>query len=257
MNSYILSRKWFDWCFENPEKINPSHSALYFFCIEQCNRLGWKEKFGLPSSMAKEALGIRSYNTYIKTLNDMIEFGFITIIEKSKNQYSSNIIALSNFNKATNKALDKALINHVTKQSESTHQSIYTIYKQQTTNNKQQTIILPEVKKLRADCKRFFIELYEKKKSTGYYWTAKDGAHLAPLLKKIESKVKEKHGEDYTTQNIYEGFSVILENINDVWILDNLSIPIVNSKFNEIFTQIKNGKSNSKDKYESSQFREQ
>jgi hypothetical protein len=130
MNSYELSRNWFDWSFENPEKINPNHSALYFFTIEHCNRLGWKEKFGLPTTMAKESIGIRSYNTYIKTLNDLVDFGFIKLIEKSKNQYSSNIIALSNFNKALDKALDKALIKHATKQRE----SISSIDKQETIN---------------------------------------------------------------------------------------------------------------------------
>lgn len=109
MSGYDLSRKWFDFCFENPEKIKPNHTALYFFCIEQCNRLGWKEKFCLPSSMAKEAIGIHSYNTYIKTLRDLISFGFIELVKKSKNQHSSNIIALSNFDKALDKALDRAI----------------------------------------------------------------------------------------------------------------------------------------------------
>ena len=55
------------------------------------------------------------------------------LIEKSKNQYSANIIALSKFNKASDeandKALDKALIKHSTKQSESTVQSTDTIDK--------------------------------------------------------------------------------------------------------------------------------
>jgi hypothetical protein len=119
MNVYDLSRKWFDWSFENPEKINPNHTALYFFIIEHCNRLGWKSKFGLPTTMSKEAIGIRSYNTFIKTLNDLVNFGFIELIEKSKNQYSSNIIALSNFDKAPNKALDNAIINHNKKQRKS------------------------------------------------------------------------------------------------------------------------------------------
>ena len=119
MTGYELSRNWFDWCFENPEKISPNHTALYFFICEHSNRMGGKTKFGLPTTMAKDAIGIRSYNTYIKTLNDLVEFGFIELIEKSKNQYSSNIIAISNFNKAHNKALDKALIKHGTKQLKS------------------------------------------------------------------------------------------------------------------------------------------
>ena len=142
MNGYDLSRKWFDWTFENPERINPNHTALYFFIIEHCNRLGWKEKFGLPTTMAKEAIGIRSYNTYINTLNDLVNFGFIKLIEKSKNQYSSNIIALSNFDKAPDKALDKALIKHTTKQRE----SIDSINKQETKNNKQ----IPELSEFLA-----------------------------------------------------------------------------------------------------------
>ena len=142
MNSYDLSRKWFDWTFENPERINPNHTALYFFTIEHCNRLGWKEKFGLPTTMAKEAIGIRSYNTYINTLNDLVEFGFINLIEKSKNQYSSNIVALSNFNKALDNALDKALIKHTTKQGESNS----SINKQETKNNKQ----IPELSEFLA-----------------------------------------------------------------------------------------------------------
>ena len=119
MNSYELSRKWFDWSFENPEKISPNHSALYFFAIEHCNRLGWREKFGFPTEMAKDAIGIKSYNTYVKTLNDLVDWGFIKMIQRSKNQYSANIIALSNFNKALDKALDKAIVKHDTKQSKS------------------------------------------------------------------------------------------------------------------------------------------
>ena len=119
MNSYELSRNWFDWCFDNPEKIKPVHTAIYFFSIEHCNRLGWMPKFGLPTEMVKSAIGIHSYNTYINALNDLVEWGFIKMIQKSKNQYSSNIIALSNFDKATTKALDKAMIKHSTKQGES------------------------------------------------------------------------------------------------------------------------------------------
>lgn len=142
MNGYELSRNWFDWSFVNPDKIKPNHSALYFFAIEHCNRLGWKEKFGLPTTMAMEAIGIKSYSVYKKTLDDLIEWNFFEIVQYSKNQYSSNIIALKENNKALDKAfdkaLDKALIKQSTKQSESTVQSIDSIDKQET--NKQLTI---------------------------------------------------------------------------------------------------------------------
>jgi len=90
LNSYELSRCFINFAFDNPEKISPNHYAIYFFAIEHCNRLGWKEKFGLPTEMAKEAIGIKNYRTYQKTLNDLIDFGFIKLVQKSKNQYSSN-----------------------------------------------------------------------------------------------------------------------------------------------------------------------
>ena len=133
MNDYFkLLRDFWDFTFDNPEKIKANHCALYCFIVEHCNRLGWKPKFGLPTTMAKDAIGIRSYNTYIETLSDLIDFGFIELVEKSRNQYSSNIIALSNFDKATSKALNKALIKHHTKQVVKQGESISTIDKPST-----------------------------------------------------------------------------------------------------------------------------
>jgi hypothetical protein len=145
LNSYDLSRAWFDFCFAHPEKIKPNHTALYFFAIEHCNRLGWKVKFGFPTQMAKDAIGIKSFKTYIETLTDLIEWGFVVMIEKSTNQYSSNIISLvTKFDKKMLKSLDKAIIQHNSKEkrllkkdestyqsnSESTYQSIDSIDKQ-------------------------------------------------------------------------------------------------------------------------------
>jgi hypothetical protein len=120
MNGYELSRGWFDFAFENPNKITPVHGVLYLFIVEHCNRMGWKKNFGLPTTMAKEAIGVRSYNTYKNALDDLVEWGFVIMVERSKNQFSSNIVALSKFDKASDKALDKALIKHGTKQRQST-----------------------------------------------------------------------------------------------------------------------------------------
>ena len=130
LTGYDLSRQWFDFAFDNPDKVTPVHAALYFFTMELNNRLGWKEKFGLPTYHAMEAIGVKAYNTYKKAFNDLVKWGFIRLIEKSKNQHKANIIALSNFDRPTESALsnfDKALnllyqknAKHVTKQVEST-----------------------------------------------------------------------------------------------------------------------------------------
>ncbi len=146
LNSYDLSRAWWDFSFQNPEQVNPKHAAVYFFAIEHCNRLGWKEKFGFPSQMAMEAVGIKNWKSYSTTLNDLVKWGFIKMIQVSKNQYSSNIISLSatvKNDKAQPEALDKALSKHMqeqsTKQSQSTTEGTVSIDKQETKNKEQRT----------------------------------------------------------------------------------------------------------------------
>jgi hypothetical protein len=119
MNSYELSRIFFDWSYENPEKVNPNHIALYFFIIEHNNRLGWKPKFGLPMQMAMDAIGIKNYRTWANTFNDLVNYGFIEVFQKSKNQYSANIIGIVKNTKSTTKALSKATQNHNQKHSQS------------------------------------------------------------------------------------------------------------------------------------------
>lgn len=109
MNGYNLSRNWYSFKFENSHKVKAIHSDMYFYIIDLWNRLGQKENIGLPTVVTMECLGIGSYNTYKKTLNDLIDFGFIKLIKDSKNGHSSKIIALSKFDKATDKATDKAL----------------------------------------------------------------------------------------------------------------------------------------------------
>lgn len=149
ITGYDLSRAWFDFSFNNPELINPSHAALYFFAIEHCNRLGWKKKFGLPTTMAMEAIGIKSYKTYKKVLTELVQWGFIVMVEESRNQYSSNVVSLEKNTKAPTKALTKAMLKHVSKQVQSTDQSNASIDKPLTieplTNN-HRTVFTPPTK---------------------------------------------------------------------------------------------------------------
>ena len=123
ITGYSLSRAFFQWSFDNPLKVSTNHVALYFYIIEHCNMLGWKSQFGLPSSMAMEAIGIKSYKTYIQTLRDLIDFGFVKMYQKSENQYTANIIGLVEFTEPLTKSLTKALPNHIPNQVQTTYQT--------------------------------------------------------------------------------------------------------------------------------------
>lgn len=129
MNGYNLLRDWFNFKFANPSKTKAIHSDFYCYLIDRWNRLGQKHEFGLPTSVTMEALGIGSYNTYKKTLNDLVEFGFVTIVSESKNQYQSKIVAISKNDKANDKALDEA-----------NNKATDTIYKQENNRTIEQDI---------------------------------------------------------------------------------------------------------------------
>lgn len=77
----------------------------------------------------------------------------------------------------------------------------------------------------------YFLHTGEK-----YMFGSKDGKHLKLLLKKIETKVKEKNLEP-TEENILNSFKGFLSSLKDQWILDNLEIAIVNSKFNPLYAK--------------------
>lgn len=139
MTSYDLSRSFWNFAFEHPSKMKPIHCSIFFFAIEHCNRLGWKNEFGLPTSMVIEAIGVKSYSVYKKAFDDLVNFGFFKVIQYSKNQYSSNIIALQESSKANTKALGKALSKHASKQRQSTIESTVSIDKQYINNTNQRT----------------------------------------------------------------------------------------------------------------------
>ncbi|WP_440880676.1 hypothetical protein [Tenacibaculum sp. C7A-26P2] len=57
MNTSILSKRWFNFSFENTEKAPSTHTAIYFSTIDACNRLKWKQKFSFRSKEPMEAIG--------------------------------------------------------------------------------------------------------------------------------------------------------------------------------------------------------
>ena len=85
---------------------------------------------------------------------------------------------------------------------------------------------------LHAKMREMFQEYYLNLKGIDYYWQAKDGAALRRLITKLK---KSTGGED----KIEEAWDIVLQCNNDKWILDHLSVSILDSKYNEIIAQIK------------------
>jgi hypothetical protein len=135
MNGYELSRVWFAYTYNHPDKFSPIDTALYFWIIEVFNRARWSEKIYLPSGQAMQHIGCKSYKAYINSFNKLEAEGFIKVVERSKNQYTANIIALVSNTKALTEASTKATTNASTEAL--TNAS--TVYKniEHTTENKE------------------------------------------------------------------------------------------------------------------------
>lgn len=137
MNGYELSRVWFAYTYNHPDKFSPIDTALYFWIIEVFNRARWSEKIYLPSGQAMQHIGCKSYKAYINSFNKLEAEGFIKVVERSKNQYTANIIALVSNAKALTEASTKATTNASTEASTEALTNASTVYKniEHTTKN--------------------------------------------------------------------------------------------------------------------------
>ena len=90
-------------------------------------------------------------------------------------------------------------------------------------------------KSLHQILKEIFEEFYNKDREENYeyYWEGKDGKALSYLIPKLKKLCKGKEDK------VPDTFRAMLEKNNDKWINDNLSVSIINSKFNEIVRKIK------------------
>jgi len=88
--------------------------------------------------------------------------------------------------------------------------------------------------------KKVFLDFYLEKNSLPYCWGAKDAKNLIELEKKLSFMLTEVQKVP-DEQAMVSNFRIMLENIHDTWILENFSVSIINMKFNEIVSKIKNG----------------
>jgi hypothetical protein len=95
-------------------------------------------------------------------------------------------------------------------------------------------------------CRLSFEQQYLQFKGEEYYYAAKDANAVKQLIDKIKTKMSDdlKENEDELVQNFTVFIQAILHSGKvEKWVLDNLSLPVINSKFNEIYAQLKNGTS--------------
>lgn len=97
---------------------------------------------------------------------------------------------------------------------------------------------------LQHRCRLYYEKVYQQTKGLDYYYAAKDANALKSILQKIQYLMTEDEKDD--ENKLYAAYTAFINAIFygshvDEWIKDNSSLTIINSKFNEIYNQIKNG----------------
>lgn len=148
LNGYDLSKNWFLFVKQNPDLINVHHSAMYFYLIELCNSLNWQIKMALPREQTKIMIAIKSNRTYTNTFEDLVDWGFIKIVQRSKNQHQANVISLNSAHALKASAQHRQRHQHSTSRGTGTAPIIkqYKQYKQYKQEYKEEKIIEVEVK---------------------------------------------------------------------------------------------------------------
>lgn len=176
MSGYELSRQWFDFAYENPDKVTSAQTALYMWLIEANNRKGFSEKFVFNTSDACSCTGIKDRKTIWKAMEELVANGFVTVVNKAKNQNQVSVLSIVYNKVKTDGALDTSMVNEkarlsvdspsgTTADTQATPLALGQApppapplapphsYKPQTANNKQQTYIEFEI----------FWAMYDKK----------------------------------------------------------------------------------------------
>jgi predicted transcriptional regulator len=112
---------YWNWASINPNKINSTSTAIYFYILSIANELHWKESFGLSATQIMNGVNIATYKTYKKHFDELVENGLIKVVQPSINQYKCNVIALVKFTIAQPK--------QSIEQDQSTNQSTTHIHK--------------------------------------------------------------------------------------------------------------------------------
>ena len=94
---------------------------------------------------------------------------------------------------------------------------------------------------LNAKARLAFEAHYRQVFGSDYYWTAKDAGAMSQLLQKLRFQREQKQ-MDVSDDSIIYALSFLLSSIREGWIFENFSVTNINSKFNEIVSQIKSNR---------------
>lgn len=97
-----------------------------------------------------------------------------------------------------------------------------------------------EPKEINSKARSLFVNHFKDTFSTDYYWTVKDAGAMTQLLQKLTFSRTQKEMSVDDDSMLY-ALQILLSSIKEGWIFENFSVTNINSKYNEIVAQARNG----------------
>lgn len=249
VNGYQLSRKWHKHITESKDN-KPIHTALVFMIIEIANISKWPDQIELWTNDSMSDIGVKDKKTYFQGLRYLHDVDFISIDEIPKSRHYPVKIS---FSKSTYCRIKQHGNTH--SKTHGKPDSTYYIKENLTKPIKpSNTIVLdPESNRMKKTygktngkkiteplmnpLTKIFCDFYLEKKQIKYDWTGKDSKQLSFLIKKFRSHLPDAPDEEITSQFV----AIFLHGVEKLggWLWENFTMPILNSKSNEIFQQVK------------------
>lgn len=91
---------------------------------------------------------------------------------------------------------------------------------------------------LNSNARKAFEEHFRNTFGEEYYWTAKDAGNMLQLLRKLTFSREQKQMPVDDASVLY-ALQVFLQSIKDGWLLENFSVANLNSKYNEIISNVR------------------
>ncbi|MBQ9417116.1 MAG: DUF4373 domain-containing protein [Bacteroidales bacterium] len=104
-----------------------------------------------------------------------------------------------------------------------------------------------EQTELHSRCKEIFSTLYRQAKGAEFIWSAKEMRMLVDVISKVKSQMNASGFDSNNLDLVAYNFGAFVQKMferADAWLVANASPSIMASKFNEIYTQIKNHTTN-------------
>ena len=275
--TYIELINWF-WSLDEDWEFTCCETRLYFYLLKTANRLGWVDSWTRSDAKVSSDVGVsvnsmktarnrlvqagliefksggngqRDKTRYIVRCQNLIpklqpkhEPNLIPNREPKPQPYINKTkIKTKNINipPTPPKGVDKAKEKELLEKEEALRVLEEELKKREAELGAQSDNPPSKPKKrpnpLNSEARKLFEERYQALFSSNYYWSAKDAGNMSSLLKKLKFQ-REKKNLPIDDQGVLNALKYLLDSITDGWILENFSVTNINSKFNEIVSQI-------------------